>query len=216
MNRVARYISLIVLATIVTLSAIGCSKNDAREFLGPKHWMYGVEKNIVQYRLNVTDPSNQAKSWQLDPTKCFYAEVEGSSVIRSTASLPDGTIYAVLEVRINQISGDARVNDSQVDWAWIIGGGFYASAKPLHEGDPAQIQVEITNFATAHPELVTRLTVVIITPFDMGRIKDAIELGRTNPTAGRTALESVTNDITGHYGVSISEAKLLPSTPKEN
>lgn len=199
-------LSLLIVSTVALSS---CSET-VKDLFSPKTDFYGVEKNATQYRLFVTDPSpeKQGKSWMLDPNNCFYTTVPGSSVIRSTASLPDGTIYAVLETRINQISNDATVNDSQVDWCWIIGGAFYACVSPAPGGSASasRVNVEIVNFASQLG--VARPLVVVITPTEMKSLKEAVKLNQP-----ATELERVTREIAGHYR--LNPAQLLP-TPKEN
>lgn len=208
MRNIARYISLIALVAIAAFTSAGCSKKEVAEFFGPKTDFYGVEKNVTQYQLNVTDPSNQTKVWTLNPNNCFYATVPGSSVIRSTASLPDGTIYAVLETRINQISEDATVNDSQVDWCWIIGGAFYACVTPAPGGtaSASRVNVEIVNFASQLG--IERPTVVVVTLVEMRSLKAAVD-----PRKPATDLEKVTREIAGHYH--INPAKLLPTLKED-
>lgn len=119
MNRIARYIKMIMLIVIAVVGLTGCE-----DLTKPKSEFYGFVKNTSQYRLFITDPSDATKVWTRDPGAGFYALVNGSSVIHIEARLEDGTLYSSLNQRINQISKDAQVNNVDVDWCWTTDGNF--------------------------------------------------------------------------------------------
>ena len=200
MNRIARSISssiaLVAIATLVMIGLVGCSPNDNP--FAPKTMFYGFEKNAVQYRLNVSDPSDQTKIWTLDPTEGFHAEVPGSSVIHSEAHLPDGTLYAVLDARINQVSNDAQVNGVNVDWCWIIGGPFMACVTPVGGGDASQYQVKVSSDSTA--VMASAPLVMMVTSDELASVRAAKDIAST---------VAVVRSIARRHGVS-DMSKVLP------
>ena len=142
MNRIARYIALAAVIAVTVPSLTGCRDN----YFAPKKFFYGVIKNNTQWLLYVPNPANMQDVHELGPRVYFSAELEGSREYIFRATLPDGQVYAEFRARINSLSGDARINDVNVDWAWVIGGPFMAAVTPVNPGTEAAVSVEITNF----------------------------------------------------------------------
>lgn len=136
------FVAVVLFATMLSLT--GCWITE------PKTQFLGIIKNVTQYRVITWEPANPAAHHLLDPNVHFGCELTGSREYLFKAWLEDGTIVAEFRGRINQLSHDAPINGVNMDWAWVIGGPFYACVTPINPGDAQSLSVTITDF---HSEL---------------------------------------------------------------
>lgn len=115
----------LLLATVLCLAGLqGC------DWFKKKEDFYGVVKNRKDLRIYSWHPGKQSEVHQLDPNEMFYCTLKGSEKYEFKAWLNDGTVVGKFTGRINQVEDDTTIDDMQIDWAWVVGGKFYACASP--------------------------------------------------------------------------------------
>lgn len=179
MFRIVRHISLIACFAIsMTLLLTGCSDNS---LFGPKTQFYGTIKNAIEFRIKAWEPAHTEKIHTMDPGGFFSCELEGSASYIFRAWLPDGTIIAEFEARINQLSGDAPINGVNVDWCWVVGGPFYAAITPPDPSTQSLVTITITNLHPENPNLIAPTVQMYNSKVEMSRAVDAFtESARRN------------------------------------
>lgn len=137
------FVAVALFATMLSLT--GCW------FTKPKTEFLGIIKNVTQYRVITWEPANTAANHVLDPNVHFGCQLTGSHEYLFKAWLEDGTVIDEFQGRINQLSKDAPINNVNMDWAWVIGGDFYACVTPINPGDSQAYSITITDYHSEIP-----------------------------------------------------------------
>jgi len=171
MKIIARYIKMIMLVVIAVVGLTGCW---ADKVLGPKTEFYGIEKNIDVFRLLAAQPSDPTKIHTMDPNQYFYDLLEGSRVYSFEAHYPDLTTYGSFDMRINNKSKDAYINDVHIDWYVVWGNGATQAivAPSSDDQDASAISIEITNYETDHE--IPAPDVLVISHAEMVQVKSVL------------------------------------------
>lgn len=174
-----------LLGTVVTTT--GC-----QDLIKPKSSFLGIEKNLTQWLLFAAQPSDVTKTHRMDPGVYFQDYLEGSRVYHFESHYPDNTTYASFDMRINNVSGDSRINDVNVDWYVAWGAGAAACVTPINGDDEAAVRnitIEVTNFRTqvgTTPSTMgmtppAPMTVMLVSRSEMNEIKTTM----SNPSLSR-------------------------------
>lgn len=181
--------ALHIMFRLVTLVLAVFILASCADLVKPKTMFYGTIKNITEWLLYVPNPADQAEVHELSPGVYFSTSLEGSRVYHFQANLPDGTVYASFDARVNNISRDATVNDVKVDWTWIIGGPFMACVTPVGGGDLSAVSVTVENFTCLDP---------ILTRPQVQMFKDQIVMNRAMQRFDRTSVPTEGRLFPGH------------------
>ncbi len=141
MKSIARYNSAFITlsAILVLTTSSGCEDSNK---------MHGLVMNSSQWQLVINNPGNYPEKFVLNPGGYFGSTADGSRVLHCHAELPDGTVYADFDLRINQIRNDAQINGGQFSWYWNIDGATQAIVMPIDPNRPQQYSITIENFRT--------------------------------------------------------------------
>lgn len=111
-------LALLLLVGLMTMGASGCDK-----ILAPQEEFWGSVHNPGPFMLTVANPVT-GEAHRLAPGDDYEFYLRGSFQYDIKATLPDGTVYAEVNQRINSIPGDAGFDGLKMDWSWDIGHQF--------------------------------------------------------------------------------------------
>lgn len=138
--------SILASSILLALSAFMIVSLSSCDGLTDPHPTFrGVEKNLSgQWRLFGAQPSNTQIVHMFDPGGYFGDDLEGSRYYFFETHFEDGTVYGAFNMRINQVRGDARINDANLDWYVAWGIGSVACITPVGGGDNLASSISIT------------------------------------------------------------------------
>mgnify|MGYP001352646807 CR=1 FL=1 len=131
----ARLLGLVLGMTTIIGLLTGC---------GDDRIMNGVVYNQREYFLNSWDPKNHTQVFGLKPEQNFSARLKGSQEYEFKAWLEDGTVTDDFTARLDEKHDNAPYHDSKLDWAWYIGGPFFACLAPRNPEDDQSCVTQVT------------------------------------------------------------------------
>lgn len=169
---------LIVIGLPLILALVGCEN-----MFEPKKDFLGIEKNLTQWLLYAAQPSNPNVMHEMSPGQYFQDYLEGSRVYHFEAHFPDNTSFGAFDMRINNVSGDARINDVNIDWYVAWGIGAVACVTPVGGGDASNYSLTLENFTTQVGKTKSTLgmtppapmTLTMVSPSELSSFRKTVE-----------------------------------------